>query len=165
MATHSDQPGWRPDPAKPGTLRWWNGLDWSDAWRSGGEAVERERTAVQTAAQGSTISPEQVARTTTDRRTHRGAPAAEIARPHPLARLAPVVGFLGLLVGAYGIVSLLGAVVSIAGLVLSSRRGGGGARAGRAASLLGLVFSALGLLRWLPTLVALVPGLQDALNS
>lgn len=163
MATHSDQPGWLPDPGKPGSLRWWNGLGWSDAWRSAGEAVDRERDAVRAAAHGSTISPEQVARATRDRRTPPG--AVDAARPHPFARIAPVLGFLGLVLGAYGIVSVLGAVVSLAGLVLSRRLGGRAARSGQAASLLGLVLSLLGLLRWLPALVQLVPGLQNALNS
>jgi hypothetical protein len=153
MVVHSDQPGWRPDPVKPGSLRWWNGLGWSDAWRSAGEVAERERDAVRTAVQGSTISPEQVATPTRDRRAH------------PLARLAPVIGVLGLVVGAYGIVSLLGAVVSVAGLVLSRPSGSRDARAGRAASLIGLAFSAIGLVRWLPALLQLVPGLQDALGS
>ena len=152
MVPHPDQPGWRPDPAKPGSLRWWNGLDWSDAWRSAGEVAERERDGVRTAVQGSTISPEQVATTTR-------------ARAHPLARLAPVIGVLGLVVGAYGIVSLLGAVVSVAGLVLSRPGGRRDARAGRTASLLGLAFSAIGLLERLPALLRLVPGLQDALGS
>jgi uncharacterized protein DUF2510 len=167
MATHSDQPGWRPDPAKPGSLRWWNGLDWSDAWRSAGEVVERERNAVRTAAQGSTISPEQVARTTLDRRTERGAPSAvgAVSRTHPLARFAPVFGILGLIVGAYGIVSLIGFVVSLAGLVLSARREGRARRSGQGASLLGLVLSAIGLLQWLPAVLQLVPGLQHALSS
>ena len=167
MTTHSDQPGWRPDPGKPGSLRWWNGLGWSDAWRSAGESIEQERDAVRAAAQGSTISPEQVAKTTRDRRTERGAPSGvgAVSRIHPLARFSPVLGILGLIFGAYGIVSLIGFVVSLAGLVLSSRRQGRARRSGQGASLIGLVFSAIGLLQWLPTVLQLLPGLQDALNS
>ncbi|HEY0373354.1 MAG TPA: DUF2510 domain-containing protein [Amnibacterium sp.] len=167
MATHSDQPGWRPDPAKPGTLRWWNGLDWSDAWRSAGEAVERERTALQTAARGSTISPEQVAHTVMDRRAERGAPSAvgAVTRMHPIARFAPVLGILGLIFGAYGIVSLVGFVVSLVGLVVSSRRELRARRSGQGASLIGLVLSGVGLLQWLPTVLQLLPGLQNALSS
>jgi hypothetical protein len=166
MATHPDQPGWRPDPGKPGHVRWWNGLGWSDSWRSAGEAVQRERDAVQAAARGSTISPQQVARSATDRRTQRGAPTAGAAtRSNLLAGIAPLVGLLGLVAGAYGLLSLAGVVISIIGLALTRRIEGRDARSGRSAAVLGLLFSLLGLLRWLPVLLALVPGVDDGVNS
>lgn len=161
--TLSDQPGWRPDPQKPGSLRWWNGLGWSDAWRSAGEAGDRERTALQTATQGSTISPEQVARTGRDRRTQRGAPSGAPMRANGLAGLAPVLGFIGLLAGLFGAISAIGLVVSLVALVRSRRIAG--RRSGLGAALIGLFLSVVGLIRWLPALLALFPQLQSVLNS
>jgi hypothetical protein len=94
-----------------------------------------------------------------------GAPTAgAVTRSNLLAGIAPLVGLLGLVIGAYGILSLAGLVISIIGLALTRRIEGRDARSGRSAALLGLLFSLLGLLRWLPVLLALVPGLDDGLT-
>jgi hypothetical protein len=170
VATPSDQPGWRPDPEQPGTLRWWNGLGWSDARRAADDAMDRVRDAAHDAARGSTISASDVARTALDRRTVRGAPAAAagaaVAAANPFAAGAIALGILGLAVGLYGVLSLVGLVVSLAGLARSRRLAAEGSRrTGLGRSLAGLVLSGIGLLRWIPVVVNLLPALQATLNG
>lgn len=171
MATPSDQPGWRPDPERPGMVRWWNGLGWSDARRSADEAIDRVRAAASDAARGSTITPQQVARTMDDRRTERnpaaaGATARAVGALNPLANAAVPVGVIALLFGLFGVLPLVGLVLSIGGLVRSRRLANQGERrTGFGQSMAGLVLSLLGLVRWVPVLLgALPPGVFDFLD-
>jgi hypothetical protein len=167
----SDQPGWRPDPEKPGMVRWWNGLGWSDARRSADEAIERVRGAAEQAARGSTITPQQVARTTADRRAARGAAGAATgtstaAGANPLAGAAVAIGIVGFGIGLYGLLPLVGLILSLAGLARSRRLARNGVqRTGLGQSLAGLVLSIIGLTRWIPVIVDLLPGLQNVLSS
>lgn len=163
--THSDTPGWRPDPVQPGRLRWWNGLDWSDAWRDAGQVVEREREAVQAAVRGSTITPQEVARTARDRRTERGAPTRDLPRSNPWAGLAPALGIAGLTFGGLGVISVVGVIVSLAALLRGRRAASRNGRSNLGAALAGLVLSALGVAAHFSQLLSLIPGLQAALNQ
>ncbi|MFD1723003.1 DUF2510 domain-containing protein, partial [Amnibacterium endophyticum] len=43
-------PGWHPDPQRPGMLRWWNGLGWSDA-RKAVDAPADRSTAIRPVAE------------------------------------------------------------------------------------------------------------------
>ena len=69
MPSAGDQPGWLPDPEKPGALRWWNGLGWSDARKAPDGATDRAIAAARQAVESSTLTPQQVARTTATRTT------------------------------------------------------------------------------------------------
>lgn len=60
MPSAGDQPGWQPDPSRPGMLRWWNGLGWSDAYRAPDDGTERARRAAAEAHRVSTVTPQQV---------------------------------------------------------------------------------------------------------
>jgi hypothetical protein len=168
--TPSDTPGWRPDPEKPGMVRWWNGLGWSDARRSADATIERVRAQVTDAQRGSTITSSQVGRLNGDRSTLGAAASAAatgraVAATNPFASAAVGVGILGLLFGLYGLLPLAGLLVSFAGLVRSRRLARDGARrTGLGQSLAGLAVSVAGLLRWIPVAVSLLPTeFQDAL--
>jgi hypothetical protein len=170
VAIPSDQPGWRPDPEKPGMVRWWNGLGWSDARRSADEAIDRVQAAANDAARGSTISAQQVARTTADRRISSAVPAAAgraVAATNPFAAAAVGLGIVGLLFGLFGILPLVGLIVSIGGLVRSRRLAKEGeSRTGLGQSLAGLAFSVVGLLRWIPVVLQMIPDdLSNLLNG
>src|ERR1700754_1574353 len=60
MPSAGDRPGWLPDPGRPGMLRWWNGLDWSDAYRAPDAVTEAARRAQAEAHRVSTMTPQQV---------------------------------------------------------------------------------------------------------
>jgi hypothetical protein len=170
--THSDTPGWRPDPEKPGMVRWWNGLGWSDARRSADATIERVRAQVTDAQRGSTITSAQVGRLNGDRSTLGAAATAAatgraIAATNPFASAAVAIGILGVLFGLYGLLPIVGLIVSIAGLVRSRRLAAEGARkTGVGQSLLGLVISVVGLVHSIPVALSLLPpDLQNVLNG
>lgn len=170
--TPSDTPGWRPDPEKPGMVRWWNGLGWSDARRSADATIERVRAQVTDAQRGSTITSAQVGRLNGDRSTLGAAATAAatgraIAATNPFAGAAVGVAILGLLFGLFGLLPLAGLLVSIAGLARSRRLAREGEkRTGLGQSLVGLVVSVVGLLRWIPVAISLLPqDLQNQLTS
>ena len=151
----------------------WNGLGWSDARRSADEAMDRVRTAANDAARGSTISPQQVARTMADRKTERvpagaapTAAAGAIAAANPLANAAVPLGVVAILIGLGVVLPVVGLVVSIGGLVRSRRLARDGRRrTGLGQSLVGLVLSAIGLVRWAALAFdALPPDLFDAIT-
>lgn len=165
MTIPTDQPGWRPDPDKPGMVRWWNGLDWSDARRSADEEIDRVQAAADDAARGSTISPQQVARASTPRKGGALKAASDavvspaLSVTNPFAAAAVAVGVIGLLFGAYGVISVVGIVVSVLGLVRSRRLARDGkTKTGFAQSLAGLIVSIISLLRWIPIIAELVPN-------
>jgi Flp pilus assembly protein TadB len=170
VATLSEAPGWRPDPQQPGSVRWWNGVDWSDARRSADQTMDRVRAAAQDAAHASTISAQQVARTTADSRTLREASAAAaggaVGATNPIAVAALAVATVALGFGLYGLLPLLGFVLSIIGLVRGRRlERRGEQQTGFGQSLAGLLLSIIGLAQWLPFLVLLVPGLPGLLPT
>lgn len=172
MATPSDTPGWRPDPEKPGMVRWWNGLGWSDARRSADASIDRVRAQVTDAQRGSTITSAQVGRLNGDRNTLGAAASAAatgraVAATNPFANAAVGLGIVGLLFGLAGVLPVVGLIVSIAGLVRSRRLAGEGTRrTGLGQSLAGLAISIVGLIRWIPVAMAAIPdGLQNLLNS
>jgi hypothetical protein len=77
---------------------------------------------------------------------------------NPFAAGAIVVGVIGLVFSALGVVPTIGVIVSVLGLVRSTRLSREGeARTGRWQSVVGLVLSLLGLLRLLPFVAALLP--------
>jgi Protein of unknown function (DUF2510) len=161
VATPSDQPGWRPDPEQPGMVRWWNGLGWSDTRRRADDDIAKVRQAADDAARGSTISPQQVAKTTAHRSPLKAASDAVVSpalsATNPFAAGAVAVGVIGLLFGALGVLPAIGLVVSLLGLVRSRRLARDGARrTGFGQSIAGLVLSLVGLLRWLPVLAPLL---------
>lgn len=163
MATSSDQPGWRPDPEQPGMVRWWNGLTWSDTRRRADEDMTKVREAAADAARSSTITPQQVARTTGSTRNPLKAASDAVvspalARTNPYAAAALAVGIIALLFGAYGVLPAIGLVVAVLGLVRSRRIAATGGRStGLGRSVAGLVLSIVGLLRWLPAIEAFLP--------
>jgi len=168
--TPADQPGWRPDPEKPGMVRWWNGLGWSDARRTADQAIERVQAQVSDAQRGSTITSSQVGRLNGDRSTLGAAAAAAatgraIVATNPFAGAAVGVGILGLLFGLFGLLPVVGVVVSLAGLARSRRLANEGSkRTGLGQSLAGLVISVVGLVRWIPVAISLLPDeFQNAL--
>ena len=169
MATPSDQPGWRPDPEQPGMVRWWNGLSWSDSRRRADEDITKVREAAADAARSSTITPQQVARTTGVTRNPLKAASDAVVSPtlaltNPYAAAALAVGIIALLFGAYGVLPAIGLVISILGLVRSRRLAANGRKdTGFGRSVAGLVLSVVGLLRWLPLIEALLP--QDLRGS
>ena len=170
MATLSDAPGWRPDPQQPEAVRWWNGVAWSDARRSADQMMDQVRAAAQDAAQGSTISAQQVARTTADSRALREASAAAagaaVGATNPIAVAALAVSTVALGFGLYGLLPLLGFVLSLIGLARGrglERRGE--QQTGFGQSLAGLLLSIIGLAQWLPFLLQLVPGLPGVLPT
>jgi hypothetical protein len=147
-------------------VRWWNGLGWSDARRAADQAIERVRGAADAAQRGSTITPQQVAQQNGDRRTVRGAPAAASGRAtavgNPLAGAALALGIFGFGLGLYGVLPLIGLIVSLGGLVRSRRLARDGVRrTGLGRSLAGLVLSTIGLVRWVPYVVGLLPDLLN----
>lgn len=162
MPNPTDQPGWRPDPERPGMVRWWNGLGWSDARRSADQAATRLRDAAQQTAQGGTITPQQVARTVGGGRLEAGAAATAAvagaaAAANPFAVVALVLGVFGLVLGLYGLVSLIGLFVAVGGLFRARRLArDGSSRTGLGPSLAGLVLSVVGLLRWVPLVAPLI---------
>lgn len=159
MANPGDPPGWQPDPAKPGMLRWWNGLGWSDAHRNADATMERLRDQVQGAASSSTITPQQVARSTAAGRAGRAAQVGTVAgtavrAANPLAGAAMVLGVLSLVFGLVVVLPVIGVIVSLAGLARSRRLASeGGERTGLGRSLTGLVLSTVSLIGWLPSVV------------
>ena len=166
MPSPADQPGWLPDPEQPGMLRWWNGLGWSDARRRADAAMERIRSDIEGATRGSTITPQQVARTTADRSLIRPAQVAAgtaVRAANPAAAGAVTLGVLALLFSVYGVLPLVGLIVSLTGLVRSRRLAQQGVqRTGLARSLIGLVLSTIGLLGSLSSLVKLITDLMQA---
>ena len=170
MATLTDQPGWRADPEQPGTMRWWNGVAWSDARRSADQTMEQVRAAAQDAARGSTISAQQVARTTADSRVLRDASAAAaggaVGATNPIAVAALAVATVALGFGLYGLLPVLGFVLSLVGLVRAGRlKRRDAQQTGFGQSLAGLLLSIIGLAQWLPLLLQLVPGLPGLLPT
>ena len=170
MATLSDQPGWRPDPQQPGAMRWWNGVDWSDARRSADQTMDRVHAAAQDAARGSTISAQQVAHTMADSGALRAASAAAaggtVGATNPIAVAALAVATVALGFGLYGLLPVLGFVLSIIGLVRGQgleRRGA--QQTGFGQSLAGLLLSIIGIAQWVPFLLQLVPGLPGLLPT
>lgn len=157
MANPGDPPGWQPDPERPGMLRWWNGLGWSDAHRQADATMERLRNQVQGAAGSSTITPQQVARTTAAGRTVRPAQLATVAgAANPLAGVAMVLGVLSVVFGLFGVLPIVGVIVALAGLARSRRLAQHGTeRTGLGRSLAGLALSTVSLIAWLPTTVQL----------
>lgn len=161
-AVATDQPGWRPDPEQPGMVRWWNGLGWSDARRKADQKIDQVRAAADDALRGSTITPQEVARTVADRRSVQGAPAAAAAAgavgaSNPFAVAGLGLGIIGFGFGLYGVLSLIGLIVSLVGLARARRLAGNGERrTGLGQSLAGLVVSAIGLLRWIPVVLGLL---------
>lgn len=170
MATLPDQPGWRPDPQVPGAMRWWNGVAWSDARRSADQTMDRVRAAAQDAANGSTISAQQVARTMADSSTLRTASAAAaggtVAATNPIAVAALAVSTVALGFGLYGLLPVLGFVLSLIGLVRGRRLERRDVQqTGFGQSLAGLLLSIIGLAQWVPFLVQLVPGFPGLLPT
>jgi hypothetical protein len=165
MPSPADQPGWLPDPERPGMVRWWNGLGWSDARRTADGVTDRAQQLRTEAMRGSTVTPQQVARTVLDKGAARAVPAAA-AGTNAFAGAAVGLGVLGFGLGFGGIVPLIALILAIAGLVRSRRLAAQGSkRTGLGQSLVGLVFSIVGLIRWLPLLGTLPDMLQNLLNS
>jgi hypothetical protein len=163
VATLPEQPGWRPDPHQSGTMRWWNGVDWSDARRTADQTMERVHAAAQEAANGSTISAQQVARMTADSRTLRQTSAAAaggaVGATNPIAVAALAIATVALGFGLYGLLPVLGFVLSIIGLARArGLRRRDEQQTGFGQSLAGLLLSIIGLAQWLPFLVQLLPG-------
>lgn len=164
MVTLTDQPGWRPDPDQKGAMRWWNGVDWSDARRTADRTMERVRDEARTAAQASTISAQQVAQTTADSSRARGIAAATasgaVGATNPVAVAALAIGAVALGFGLYGLLPFLAFVLSIAGLIrgrgLEKR---GVQQTGFGQSLAALLLSIIGFAQWVPFLLTLVPGI------
>jgi hypothetical protein len=144
-------------------VRWWNGVDWSDARRAADEDIARVRNAAEDAARSSTISPQQVGRTTGATRNPLKAASDAVVSPalalsNPYAASALAVGIIALLFGAYGVLPAVGLVISVLGLVRSRRLARDGRpNTGFGRSVAGLVLSLVGLLRWLPVVTALLP--------
>ena len=163
MATPSDQPGWRPDPEQPGMVRWWNGLDWSDTRRRADDDITKVREEAADAARSSTISPQQVAKTTGSTRNPLKAASDAVVSPalaltNPYAAAALAVCNIALLFGAYGVLPAIGLVIAVLGLARSRRLARDGRKdTGFGRSVAGLVLSIVGLLRWLPLVAALLP--------
>lgn len=148
-------------------VRWWNGLDWSDARRRADDDIAKVRRAADDAARSSTISPQQVARTGATRGPVRAAAEAVVvpalSATNPFAAGAVAVGIIGLLFGLFGVLPAIGLVVSLLGLVRSRRLARDGTRrTGFGQSVAGLVLSLAGLVRWLPLLE---PLLRDVFSS
>lgn len=164
MPMPADQLGWRPDPERSGGMRWWNGLGWSDARRSADATTDRAQQTAADAVRGSTLSPQQVARTMADRAGSEAVPRAgaagrAAASSNPFAAPAFAIGILALTLGLGGVLPVVGLIVSIAGLIRSRRRARDGSRvSGLGRSLAGLVLSLVGLVRWLPGLLVAVSG-------
>ena len=160
MPSAGDQPGWAPDPERPGMLRWWNGLGWSDARKAPDAMTERARQAATQALRSSTVTPQQVARAAAAART--ALPSGQVAAAagaatNPVGPAAVALGLIGLIVGVFGIVSLIGLIISLQGLLRSRRLAAQGAqRTGLFPSLIGLALSAVGLVRWIPQIIDLV---------
>jgi hypothetical protein len=163
VATPSDQPGWRPDPEQPGMVRWWNGLDWSDTRRRADDDVAKVREAAEDAARSSTISPQQVAKTTGAPKNALKAASDAVVSPalalsNPFAAAALAVGIIAVLFGALGVLPAIGLVISVLGLVRSRRLARDGRKdTGFGRSIAGLVLSLVGLVRWLPFIAPLLP--------
>lgn len=171
MPSAGDQPGWAPDPERPGMLRWWNGLGWSDARRSPDDATDRAMSAARQAVQGSTVTPQQVARTTATRAATEAVPGAvgpatrTAGAANGAAAGALALGFAGIF-GFWGVLSVVGLIVSVLGLIRSRRLARSGARrTGLGQSLVGLILNVIGILRWLPTISALPDVVRTVLNS
>jgi hypothetical protein len=148
-------------------LRWWNGLGWSDARKAPDALTERARQAAAQAVRSSTVTPQQVARIAAARADLPAAQlatagrAAATAASNPIAAAAVVLGILGLVVGFYGLLSVIGLIISVQGLVRSRRLAAQGAsRTGVVPSLFGLLLAAVGLIRWIPEIVALVQSIS-----
>lgn len=148
-------------------LRWWNGLGWSDARKAPDALTERARQAASQALRSSTVTPQQVARVAAARAE---LPAAQLARAgrsaatvasNPIGAAAVILGILGLVVGFYGMLSFIGLIISLQGLARSRRLAAQGApRTGLVPSLFGLLLSVVGLIRWIPEIVALVQSIS-----
>ena len=135
-------------------VRWWNGLGWSDARRVADQEIERVRAQLTDAQRGSTITTQEVARASEGLRRSRGVPVvagATAATRNRFANVAVPLGFVGLLFGLAGVLPAVGLLVSIAGLLRSRRLANDGSRRrGLGQSLVGLVISIVGLIRWIP---------------
>jgi hypothetical protein len=164
-----DQPGWKPDPERPGMLRWWNGLGWSDARKTPDGSTDRALAAAREAVQSSTVTPQQVARTTATKKLEQTVPTAAKAAGaslNPFATGAVATGIFGFIFGFWGVVSAIGLIVSIRGLIRSRRLAAKGtSRTGFAQSLAGLVINVIGLIRWAPLLSEIPDQITWFLNG
>lgn len=168
-------------------LRWWNGLGWSDARKAPDASTARTMSAVTQAVEGSTVTAQDVAKTTASRKltqvvpgytakagttaTGKALPAAATAAKavgalNPFATGAVALGVLGFGIGLWGVLPLIGLVLSVAGIVRARRLANDGSkRTGLSQSLAGLVLSVIGLIRWLPLIAELPQGVENFLNS
>ena len=186
MPDAGDQPGWAPDPERPGMLRWWNGLGWSDARKAPDAGTARTMSAATQAVEGSTVTAQDVARTTATKKLTQVVPgysaqastgagtalpaaataAKAVGALNPFATGAVALGVLGFGIGLWGVLPLIGLVLSVAGIVRARRLANDGSkRTGLSQSLAGLVLSVVGLIRWLPLIAELPQGVENFLNS
>jgi hypothetical protein len=155
VPNEGDPPGWLPDPDRPGGLRWWNGLGWSDARQAADGARRQVEDSARTVAAGSTTSAQQVGGASR-------VPTA-LGATNGVAIAAVVLGVLSLFLGFVYLLPIVAVVVSVRALLRSRRLAAGGAdRTGLVPSLIGLALSVVSLLAWAPVAIAVVQAFVEA---